>query len=126
METRGPIRVGEAETFHDTLRSASAVHRERDTAAHVLSLWKPLLPVSGSELQGNECAQSRAVVWKWRTISPLTFIPGLGRKEDQAYDFPADINRSLPTSCKPKCPGLRVIGLSQPRLRAKGRPRYPG
>lgn len=33
LETRGPIRVGEAETFHDTLRSASAVHRERNTSS---------------------------------------------------------------------------------------------
>lgn len=30
LETRGPVRVGEAETFRDTLRLASAVHRERD------------------------------------------------------------------------------------------------
>lgn len=28
LEPRGPVRVGEAETFHDTLRSANAVHRE--------------------------------------------------------------------------------------------------
>lgn len=33
LETRGPIRVGEAETFHDTLSSARAVHRERDTSS---------------------------------------------------------------------------------------------
>lgn len=26
----------------------------------VLSLWKPLLPVSGSERQGSECALGRA------------------------------------------------------------------
>lgn len=28
----------------------------------VLSLWKLLLPVSGSKLQGNECAHAGAVV----------------------------------------------------------------
>lgn len=29
----GPSQGGEAETFHDTLRSASAVHRERDKSS---------------------------------------------------------------------------------------------
>lgn len=33
LEMRGPVRVGEAGTFRDTLRSAHAVGRERDTSS---------------------------------------------------------------------------------------------
>lgn len=62
----GPSQGGEAETFHDTLRSTSAVHRERDTSS-LCAKGNPesgslLLSVSGSELQGSECARAGAVV----------------------------------------------------------------
>lgn len=31
------------------------------------------------------------LLWNWRMVSPSTpsFIPELGRKEDQAHDFPS-------------------------------------
>lgn len=66
METGGPVRV--VKQKHSMTPSGQPVQSTgKGTQAAcvlraVLSLWKLLLPVSGSKLQGNECAHAGAVV----------------------------------------------------------------